>query len=114
MPEHLRDDIRANDEIFDEVIGVDAPGCLRGRIVGAKNKNVTFTTREEFDRAVQDRANEIVADVQKGFEEKMSKFKDDHLSDMEMLKARLLALEGQNVTVSQHYILYLHICMLCS
>lgn len=115
LPENLQDDIRANDEIYDDVIGIDAPGCLRSSIVVSKKKNVTFTTQEEFDRAAQVRANEIVADIQKGFEEKISKFKDDYCSNMEMLKARILALEGQNVNVSQHYILCLHIYMiLCS
>ncbi|XP_057768896.1 uncharacterized protein LOC130988927 isoform X2 [Salvia miltiorrhiza] len=38
--------------------------------------------------------------IQKGFEEEMSKFKDDYSSQMEMLQARLLTLEDHNVTVS--------------
>lgn len=101
MPEDLRDDIIANDEIYDEVIGIDAPGCLRSSIVQSKNKNVAFTTKEEFDRAVQERSNDAVASVRKGFEEEMSKFKNEYCSTIEMLQSRLLTLEGHNSNVSE-------------
>lgn len=107
MPENLRDDINANDEIYDEIIGNDAPGCLRSSIVVSKNKEVAFTTQEEFDRVVQDKSNDIVASIRKGFEDEISKLKNNYDSTMEMLQSRLLALEGHNLKVSQHCLLHL-------
>ncbi|KAL6522992.1 hypothetical protein OROMI_031340 [Orobanche minor] len=65
LSENLRDDIKANDEIYDEIVGIDAPGCLRSSIVISKNKEVAFTTQEELDRVVQDKTNNIVASTRK-------------------------------------------------
>ncbi|KAL6558484.1 hypothetical protein OROMI_018834 [Orobanche minor] len=97
LPENLRDDIKANDEIYDKIVGIEAPGCLRSSIVVSKNKEVAFTTQEELDRAVQDKTNNIVASIRKGFEDEISKLKNNYDTTMEMLQGRLIALEGHNL-----------------
>ncbi|KAL6585798.1 hypothetical protein OROMI_002442 [Orobanche minor] len=97
LPENLRDDIKANDEIYDKIVGIEAPGCFHSSIVVSKNKEVAFTTQEELDRAVQDKTNNIVASIRKGFEDEISKLKNNYDTTMEMLQSRLLALEGHNL-----------------
>ncbi|XP_057779523.1 uncharacterized protein LOC130998105 [Salvia miltiorrhiza] len=99
LPEELVDDIEANDAIFQEVIGREAPGCLRNSNI-VSSKNLIYTSREEFDRAVQERTNGEIESIRKGFEENISKFKEEYCSKMELLQARLLTLEDQNMNVS--------------
>ncbi|XP_057803287.1 uncharacterized protein LOC131018591 [Salvia miltiorrhiza] len=99
LPEELVDDIEANDAIFQEVIGEEAPGCLRSSNI-VSSKNLVYTSREEFDRAVQEKTNAEIESIRKGCEEHISKFKEEYCSKMELLQARLLTLEDQNMNVS--------------
>ncbi|KAL6547453.1 hypothetical protein OROMI_023174 [Orobanche minor] len=103
LPEELVDDIDANNKIFEEVVGGEAPGFLRSGGISVKRKNeVVFTSCEEFERVLQEKFNEKVTTIQMEFEEKMLKLKDEYSSAMDMFQARLLILEVFGSLNSQH------------
>lgn len=77
LPDELQNDIAANDEIFDNTIASEAPGCLRGCQITCRNTKV-LTSQQEFDRAVDDK----VASIQKELEMKMNAEMDEKLSKL--------------------------------
>lgn len=112
LPEELIDDIEKNNEIFEKVIGDEAPKYFRrNHGCSLKNKDLVYVSKQEFDRAVEERCNDKIASMQKEMDakvskeidEKFSKFQDDYLSRMSMLQSRVLTSEDQNIIVSSPY-----------
>lgn len=102
----MRDDIQANDEIYEEVVGKDAPGCLRGSGSTSKGNKLDFISREEFERAVQEKATQEVTSIQKKLEDDILKYKNAWNTEMEALKNRLITLETKDTHVSIYLLLF--------
>ena len=103
LPDELQNDIAANDKIYDDPIAKEAPGCLRSCQITCRNNEVR-ASQQKFDRAVEEK----VADIQKDLEikmkveidEKVSKLKEEWMSQLEQIRHEFPNFQTSNRTVS--------------